>query len=64
MIAQAYNKGELRILDRSGRMIAEVRLKASLKSCADVALRRLRMRRREKWQDCSWGSEAKIRFME
>jgi len=62
MEAQAYNDGTLRIFDRYGKMICDMKCKVPLKSEADKQLRRLRLKRREKWKDADWGSYAKIRF--
>jgi len=56
MLAQVYNDEDvfsMRIFDRTGLMLAEIPLKTL--DAADEALKRLRMRRREKWIKTGWG---------
>lgn len=62
MVAQIYNDGNMRIFDRFNKMICEMEVTPALKSEADLQLKRLRLSRRGKWEDVSWGSDAKIRF--
>ena len=69
MLAQVYyNNGSddkgivasMRIFDKNELMLAEAPLETLDE--ADEALKRLRMKRREKWLKTDWGKEAKIRF--
>lgn len=63
MLAQVYNEVNnltMRIFDRNGLMIHDIPLEALEE--ADDALKRLRMRRRERWSNTDWGKQAKIRF--
>ena len=63
MLAQVYNEVDdlsIRIFDKNGLMLADVPLKTLDE--ADDALKRLRMKRRERWLNTDWGKEAKIRF--
>ena len=67
MIVQVYkDDGQVRIFDRYNTLLAMVDLKPELelRISADNALKRLRMKRCERWCDVDWGIEAKIRFME
>jgi len=65
MLAQAYNDEPciVRLFDKDGNGIADISIKAPLKSEADKGMKALKIRRREKWSDTEWGSEAKVRFV-
>ena len=62
MLAQAYHDGTLRLFDKDDKMICDMEFSPSLKVKADEQLKRLKIRRREPWRDCEFGSEAKVRF--
>lgn len=62
MLAQAYHDGVMRIFDNHGNRICDMEFSQSSKEKADEQLKRLKMRRRESWQDREWGIEAKLRF--
>lgn len=67
MIAQAYYNDKPRTIrifkGHNSQMIAELPLNEPNDKKADASLKAIRMRRIEKWQDTSWGKEAKIRFV-
>jgi len=48
---------------RNSQMIAELPLNEPNDKKADASLRAIKMRRIEKWQDTSWGKEARVRFV-
>ena len=65
MLAQVYKDNDdfsitMCIFDKDGLKLAEVLLDTSDE--ADDALKRLRMKRRERWNNLEWGKQAKIRF--
>lgn len=61
MFIQAYSDGEVKIF-RGVKHICTFTVSPPLKDAIDQHLHLLRMRRRTKWKDESWGSMAVIRF--
>jgi len=59
---QAYNDGEVKIF-KGQKLICSFNIQPPLKDYIDQHLKLLRMKRRTKWKDVSWGSEAQIRFV-
>ena len=62
MEAQLYEEGILRLFDGEGKKLCDMDITHPLKEESDKQLKRMRLRRRNKWTDYSWGSSAKIRF--
>lgn len=64
MIAQAYSDGLLRLFDKNGVSLCDIRISPPRKSQADKQMKRLRIVRREAWKDYpqSSMSEARVRF--
>ena len=61
MIVQAYNDGKVTIF-RGAKCLCTFIISPPLKPLVDSHLQLLRLKRRTKWHDASWGSEADIRF--
>jgi hypothetical protein len=61
MIMQAYNDGEVKIF-KGQKLICSFTVQPPLKDDVDLHLKLLRLKRRTKWVDVSWGSEASVRF--
>jgi hypothetical protein len=63
VIVQAYNDGTLAAFEsRSDSALFTMSYAPSLKSAAEARLRKLHLRRRGKWKDYNWGSEATFHF--
>lgn len=65
MIIQAYNDGSVNIFGGKKQfddVICSFSVSPPLKPLIDGHLKRLRMKRRTKWKDTDWGSEAKVRW--
>jgi hypothetical protein len=62
MLLKAYNNGDVKIFFGDTHVFSFY-VSPPLKQDIDKRLRLLRMRRRTKWEDISWGSQAKIRFV-
>jgi hypothetical protein len=62
MIVQVYEDGLIRLFDRDDKVICDLAEKRVIKRGVDHELARLKIRRREQWQDEDWGSWAKVRF--
>ena len=60
MIVQACD-GEVKIFKKQ-KLICSFDVKPALKKDVDRHLKLLRMKRRTRWVDASWGSEASVRF--
>ena len=64
MLVQVYLDGTARIFSKHyEEMLCEFEVSPPLKGLVDDRLRDLRIKRRERWRDTRWGSEAKIRFI-
>jgi len=63
MKLQAYNDGKVSIF-YGDTHVCNFYVAPPLKCEIDKHLRLLRMRRRTKWEDVSWGSEAIVRHYE
>jgi hypothetical protein len=62
MLAQWYNDDYItRLFDKTGTMICDIQ--APRPEDSDYEMRKLRIKRREKWRKWSWGAEAKVRFI-
>jgi hypothetical protein len=63
MIVQAYNDGEVHVF-KGQIFLYSFTVRPPLKGDIDKHLKLLRMRRRTKWTDTSWGSTAEVGFVE
>ena len=62
MTAQWYNDMYItRLFDNTGTMICDIQ--APRAEDSDYEMRKLRIKRREKWQWREWGAEANVRFI-
>jgi len=62
MLAQWYKDLYItRLFDNSGTMICDI--KATCPEDSDYEMRKLRIKRREKWRLQTWGAMAKVRFI-
>lgn len=62
MIIQVYSDGEVKLF-KGNKFICSFSVSPPIKKLVDSHLRLLKLRRREKWEDFFWGSQAKVRFV-